>query len=367
MNGAAPAKAAGEAVKTVAPARQGTDTDWIDKRADEQQAALGIGLFNLLRELERNAGPKPRIGRATRLRDTLVRLGQDPFLSFPGSDLSRLDKSSAPPVVRAQFLGFFGAFGAFPLNWTEEIRQWYDAGDESFVSFVDIFAARFQEMFFRVWSDSRAITQFDHPRDDRFQTYLQALTGHATPGFQGRDTVPDTFKLRLTPLALGRVKSAVRLRQILALHLPQAVAITIDERVPIWLDFEPDALCRIGQQASGLGRDMHLGGRVRSISEKFRINLHLRDIATYRRFLPGGPDHEQLRDIVFWYLGQRFAIEIALWLPKPEVQAAVLGKSAVLGWMACIAPDATQAAHMIHATRFQLTPQILPQDLQRSA
>ncbi len=346
---------------------QGMDTGWIDRRATEQQAALGIGLFNLLRTFERHAGNKPRIGRNTRLRDALVRLGQDPFLSFPDSDLSRLDSTQSPPVVRAQFMGFFGAFGAFPLNWTEEIRQWYDAGDESFTAFVDIFAARFQELFFRAWSDARAITQFDHPTDDRFQSYLQALFGNATAAYQNRDTVPDTAKLRLAPLALGRVKSAMRLKQILSLHLQDAVSITIEEMVPVWLEFEPDALCRVGMQASLLGRNMHLGARVRSISEKFRIHLHVRDITTYRRFLPGGRDHAQLRDIVFWYLGQRYAIEISLWLPQPQVQAAVLGKTTVLGWMACIAPDATQAQHMIHATRYTLTPQILPQDIQRSA
>lgn len=346
---------------------QGMDTRWIDQRAAEREAALGVGLFNLLRELERGAGKKPRIGRNTRLRDALVRLGQDPFLSFPDTDLSRLDRTTSPPRVRAQFMGFFGAFGAFPLNWTEEIRQWYEAGDDSFVTFVDMFAARFQELFFRAWSDTRAITQFDHPVDDRFQAYIQAQFGTATAAFQNRDTIPDTFKLRLAPLATGRIKSAVRLQQMLALHLQNAVSVTIEEMVPIWLDFEPDALCRVGMQASVLGRNMHLGARVRSISEKFRIHLHVRDMETYRRFLPGGPDHAHLRDIVFWYLGQRYAIEISLWLPKPQVQPAVLGESSVLGWMACIQPDRTEGQHDIHATRYALTPQSSPQDFQRSA
>jgi type VI secretion system protein ImpH len=343
------------------------DTRWIDRRAAERQAALGVGLFNLLRELERGAGGKPRIGQNTRLRDALVRLGQDPFLAFPDTDLSRLDRSASPPKVRAQFLGFFGAFGAFPLNWTEEIRQWYEAGDDSFVAFADIFAARFQELFFRAWSDSRAITQFDHPTGDRFQSYVQAQLGMATAAFQNRDSVADTFKLRLAPLAAGRIKSAVRLRQMLALHLESAVFVAIEEMVPMWLDFEPDALCRVGVQASILGRNIHLGARVRAISEKFRIHLHVQDIDTYRRFLPGGPDHAQLRDIVFWYLGQRHAIEIALWLPQPQVQPAVLGETAVLGWMACIAPDASQARQMVDATRYTLTPHTLPQDIQRSA
>lgn len=333
------------------------DTRWIDKRATDQIAAEGLGLFALLREMERRAGTRPRIGRNTRLRDALVRLGQDPFLAFPDKDLARVDFAKSPPVVRAQFLGFFGAFGAFPLNWTEEVRQWFDAGDESFVAFVDIFAARFQELFFRAWSDSQAITQFDHPVDDRFQMYLLAPLGLGTRSFRGRDSLSDTVKLRLAPLAMGRVKSPVRLQQMLSVHFAGTVSVDIEEMVPTWLEFEPDALCRVGMQASQLGRNLHLGARVRSISEKFRIHLRVRTMAAYRRLLPGGPDHAHLRDIVFWYVGQRFEIEIALWLPQPEVQAAVLGETAVLGWMACIAPDASRPDNMVHATRYALTPQ----------
>ena len=345
------------------PAPPQSDTRWIDQRAAEQDQAMGLGLFAVLRELERRAGKKPRIGRNTRLRDALVRLGQDPFLAFPDTDLARVDMSASPPRLRAQFLGFFGAFGAFPLNWTEEIRQWYDAGDESFVQFIDIFAARFQELFFRAWSDARPISQYDHPADDRFQTYLLAMVGLGSPAFHRRDGVHDTVKLRLLPLTVSRVKSPVRLEQMLAVHFGDGVTIEIEEMVPTWLSFEPDALCRMGVQASTLGRDIHLGKRVRSISEKFRINVRVLTLQAYERFLPGGPDHAQLRDLVFWYLGQRFEIEVALWLPKPEVRPAILGESATLGWMACIAPDPGNAAQMIHATRFALVPEDPPQRL----
>jgi type VI secretion system protein ImpH len=328
----------------------------LQQREAQEHAVHGLGLFAMLRQLERQAHGKPRIGRNARLRDTIVRLGQDPFLAFPATDLARVDLDKRPPIIRAQFLGFFGAFGAFPLNWTEEVRRWFETGDESFVAFTDIFAARFQELYFRAWSDAQAITQYDHPQDDRFQTYLMAVLGTASGAYRGRDGMDDTARLRLAPLAMGRVKSPVRLQQMLQVHFGNDIVIAVDEMIPTWLEFEPDALCRLGAQSSTLGRDLHLGNRVRSIAEKFHLHIRVPDFAAYQRFLPGGADHDALRDLVFWYLGQRFEIEVLLWLPVPEVRPAILGQSTQLGWMACVAPDYDNPDHRINATRFRLRP-----------
>ncbi len=324
-----------------------------DKQMDD---ANGLGPFAILRMLERRAGDKPRIGQNQRLRDALARLGQDPFLAFPDKDIARADMNRAQPMLRAQFLGFFGAFGAMPLNWTEEVRRWFDDGDESFVAFTDIFASRFQELFFRAWSDSRAITQFDH-KDDRFQAYLLSLIGTGTPAYRNREALPDTARMRLAPLAQGRVKSPVRLQQMLQVHFGDRAIFSVEEMVATWLDFEPDSLSRLGLQGATLGQNVHLGARVRSIGEKFRLHVHVPDFETYRRFLLGGLDYATMRDVVFWYVGQAYEIEVALWLPEPQVQPAQLGSPATqLGWMACLAPDPGNPDHQKHAATFALEP-----------
>ena len=331
-------------------------SETLEQREAQEKEAFGKGLFAILRQLEREGQNAPRIGKNARLRESLVRLGQDPYTAFPDTDLARVDMSANPPMLRAQFLGFFGPFGALPLVWTEEVRRWFDEGDPGFVAFTDIFAARFQELFFRAWSDARAITQFDHAKGDRFSTYLLAMVGTGSPAYAGRDTVPDTARRRLVPLAAGRVKSPVRLRQLLQVHFSESAEITIQEMVPAWLEFERNSLSRIGQQAATLGRDTHLGSRVRSISEKITVHVRVPTLAAYDRFLPGGPDYDHLRDLIFWYLGQSFDIDVALWLPEPEVRPAILGESARLGWMACLAPDEGNPDHLARVTRFDLKP-----------
>ncbi|OCX66572.1 type VI secretion protein [Thioclava sp. SK-1] len=327
-------------------------------RETQQAQAQGVGLFALLRELERNSMDRPRIGRNTRLRDAVVRLGQDPFLAFPDTDLARVDRARRAPMVRAQFLGFFGAFGALPLSWTEEVKRWFDAGDASFVAFTDIFAARFQEFFFRAWSDARPITQFDHA-DDQFQTWLLSLLGSGTNAFRNRGSVVDTVRLRLAPLAMGRVKSPVRLRQMLQLHFNGAAQVTIEEMVPSWLSFEPDAHAKLGIQNASLGRDCHLGQKLRAVGQKIRIHLCVDTYDAYQRFLPGGQDFIELQDITYWYIGQMFEIDVLLWLPQPQVKPAILGQCGTLGWMACLAPNSDTHNKITQATRFAL---IAPSD-----
>lgn len=325
-------------------------------REAQTAAARGIGLFSLLRHLERHAGPKPRIGRNGRLREGLVALGQDPVLGTTAGDLARLNAGASPPMVRAQFMGFFGPFGALPLNWTEEIAKWFRQGDEAFVHFADIFTARFQELFFRAWSDAHAITQFDHPKDDRFQTYLLALMGNGTEAMRQRDALPDFARAGLAGLGLGCIKSPVRLGQMLSLHFAGRAQIDIEEMVASWLEFEPDAQNRLGMQAATLGSNLFIGARMRTVSQRIRVHMRVASIDDYFQFLPGHEDHNHLRAIVFWYLGLAYEVELVLWLPWPEVRPAVLGETAQLGWMACVAPDPGKSEHLVQATCFMLAP-----------
>ena len=301
----------------------------------DMETREGWGFLPYLRHLEQNARGAPPIGRNARLKDELALIGQDPFLSFPDANLSHLGRAkNGKPVVRCRFMGYFGPQGALPLNMTEEVMRWCIGGDTAFVDFADIFATRFIQLYYRTWSDGRAITQFDHPDQYRFEQYLHAQAGLGSPAMLGTGAVDDVHRLRLTPLTMGRVKSATKLRKMLEVHFK--TDIEVEEMVPTWMNFEPDSLTRIGQQGSTLGRDIHLGSRVRSISEKIRLHLRLPTLDRYRAFLPGQKNHAQLRDLVFTYLGKTLEVDVILWLPAGQIMPAKIGESAELGYMAAL-------------------------------
>lgn len=312
-------------------------SDEIARRPSDGKDVRAVGFFNYLRQLEQRAGDVPRIGQNTTLAQEVVTIGQDPSMAFPEADFLRMDTDKrGKPAVRNQIIGFFGGQGALPLDMTEEVYRWTRTGDYAYVHFTDIFATRFQQLYFRAWSDSRAITQFDHPTQDRFATYVGALVGLGTKATQNRDTLEDINKLALAPLAVGRVKSPVKLQQMLQQDL--GAKIHVEEFVPSWIMFEADSLNALGGANSSLGRNMFLGARAQSVDDKICLNIATGSGIEYRSFLPGGESHSRLTAIVSWYLGVNFDVTVALTMPADAIAKPVVGKTMELGWMAALEP-----------------------------
>jgi type VI secretion system protein ImpH len=308
-----------------------------DRRDALKKTPEKFGFFALLREIERGQPNRPRIGRNRVLREELVRLGQEPFQAFPAANISQVIEAEDGKLrIRSNFLGYFGPQGALPMNTTAEVQQWYLMRDEAFVRLADLFTSRFQQLFFRAWSDSRGITQFDSPADDRFQTYVGAPIGLAAASLRDRGTVPDLARLPLAGIAMARVKSPARLKQILEKLC--GVHITIEENVPTWLAMEPSDHSRIGMANATLGRDCRMGARVQSVNEKIRVLLRTESLPEYNSFLPGGRNFVRLTELLFSYLGHETEVEIAPSLPATHVKGAILGKGAALGLTGWIAP-----------------------------
>jgi len=313
------------------------------------------GFLPLMRYLERRAGKLPRIGKSRRVHEDIVEMGQDPYLGFVPNDLSEVDVDAKPPRVRPRFLGMFGPFGPLPNSMTREVEHWARSGDRSFVNFTDIIVARFQQLFYRSWSDARPITSFDHPSGGEFPRLLRSITGDADRSFDDTDAVSDVVRLRYTALAGGRVRSPVRLRQMLRAHFN--VPIRIEEFVSSWLEFPAEDRSRMGLQGMSLGQDLRMGSRTPSIGEKITVHVECRSLDEYQGFLPGGIRAQELTSLVTSYIGAFLAVDVALWLPRAEVAPAQLGQTAQLGWTTALPAGAAQhSSELACATRFQIDP-----------
>ena len=168
--------------------------------------------FTVLRQLERMFKEHPRIGDSAALREEFVRLGQDPFMNFPASNLSRVSSGDNKPLkVFVKYLGLLGPQGALPLTITEEAYHFFLARDDAFARFLDIFNHRFIQLFFRAWADSRPIAQHDRPGSDRFAAYVGSVIGIGSKPYQNLDSVPDAAKLSFAGLIGAQAKSASRL------------------------------------------------------------------------------------------------------------------------------------------------------------
>jgi type VI secretion system protein ImpH len=322
--------------------------------------------FAAMRLLERSHKDRPRIGDSASLRDEYVMLGQDPYMDFPASNLSKVESLPDGRLrVYVKFLGLLGPQGALPLATTEEVYSWWLMRDDAFPRFLDLLNHRFLQLFFRAWADARPIAQHDRPDADRFKTYIGAVIGTGSRPYQDLDTVPDAAKMAFAGLIGSQAKGASRLRSCIAGLF--GVAVEIDEFVGSHLVIEESERSFIGRSNSSLGIDLLMGASVFSVQDKFRIRIFTRNMAQYVGFLPTGGRCEPLADLVFFYVGDQLDYEVELAIPAGEVEPVRLGAAGQLGWTSWMSPNwaKTDQAYRCDA-RFH-PAEILKQKRQRAA
>jgi type VI secretion system protein ImpH len=293
--------------------------------------------FTMLRRLERSYRDRPRIGDGAALREEFVALGQDPYMDFPASNLSKVDVGADGRLqVLVRFLGLLGPQGALPLATTEEAYGWWLARDDAFARFLDIINNRFLQLFYRAWADARPIVQHDRPQEDRFIAYIGSVIGLGSPPYRNLDSVPDEAKLAFAGLMGAQAKGASRLRGLISGMF--GVRAEIAEFVGSYLPFEEAERTRIGARNSALGIDMLVGASIFSVQDKFRIRIYVRNMEEYARFLPSGPLCEPLNDIVFFDVGEQLDWEVELAIPRGAIEPARIGTFGQLGWTTWMAP-----------------------------
>lgn len=311
--------------------------------------------FAVLREFERSSPQKPKIGQSTVPQEDVVTLGQDPFLEFPASNVEACEAGRHDaPHLKTRFLGFFGPQGALPLSTTIDAFNWTNQHDPSFARFTDIFANRFQQLFFRAWADARPIAHHDRPASDRFFAYVGSMAGIGTAPYRNRDSIEDIAKVQFAGLIGAHAKSASRLKHLLKGVFK--IDADIIERVGSWLIFEPGDRTALGMQGSTLGVDSFVGGRCYSINDKIRVRIVAETLDEYRMFLPSGVRFENLVDLVFFYIGHHCDFDVELALRADLAPAVQLGKSGELGWTSWISPKRPEADRIIYLSDARFSP-----------
>ena len=308
--------------------------------------------FALLRQLERIFKDRPRIGDSAALREEFARFGQDAFMEFPASNVSRAkqDDEKAPLQIFVRHLGLLGPQGALPLATTEEAYHYALAGDDAFPRFLDLFNHRFIQLFFRAWADARPIAQHDRPDADRFVAYVGSAIGIGSAPYRNLDTVPDAAKLGFAGLLGAQAKSASRLAA--AIHGMFNVKAEVEEFVGSRLVIEASEWTRLGRGHNVLGEDALLGGSIFSVQDKIRIRIFTRDLAQYIRFLPTGDLCEPMADLVFFYSGEQLEYDAELAIPAGAAEPIRLGRFGQLGWTTWMAPNWTSSDAYRRDARF---------------
>jgi len=309
--------------------------DPVDLAAKLERDAARMDFFQVLRLIE-NAHPQlPRIGASLRPRDDAVRFGQDPSMTFNGTQIAGFLRAdgAARGRLAVNFFGLLGANGPLPTHLTEYVRDRVRNGsDGTMLAFLDVFHHRLLSLFYRARAQAEPAISLDRPDGDRFADFVGSMFGIGSPALRGRDDIGDFAKLHFAGLLANNARPASGLVAILREYFGLPVA--IEQFVGHWLRLPDEVRTRIGRLDDGnrLGQSTVLGKSVWDSQSRFRIVLGPMGQEDYLRLLPGGASMQRLLDWVRSYAGLALDWDVRLILKKDETPALRLGSGVRLGW-----------------------------------
>lgn len=315
--------------------------------ADENRSAGGAlirrltakghrySFFQAVRLLERLHPEAARIGRQGPVAKEVVRLRPVLDMAFAASDVKsivELPREGEGPAfeITTTFLGLYGAVSPLPTYFTEQLL---DQDEESLLrEFIDLFHHRLLSLFYRAWEKYRFAAGFEPGGRDAGSRRLLGLLGVDPDRLPAGHRIPALRLLGLAGLLTQVPRSAASLRAALAEHFA-GLPVEVHSFVGRWIPVPPDQRQRLGVDNSRLGRDTTLGDRVFDRSCTFRVALGPLGLRDFLEFLPGGPQAEELREIVDLVNGDGLDYDIQLTLSKEETPPLRLGvEPARLGW-----------------------------------
>ena len=168
-------------------------------------------------------------------------------MAFAPSTLSSslLPAGGKPGRIEVRFFGLLGPNGPLPLHLTEYARaRLLNAGDATFVRFLDMFNHRFLLLFYRAWAQARPTVSLDRPR--RRQVYrLYRRVGRHWPGARcaSATTIGDFAKLYFAGLLGRQVRNRDGLVALLTSYF--RVPVQVEEFVGHWMHLPPREQTRL--------------------------------------------------------------------------------------------------------------------------
>jgi len=296
------------------------------------------GLFPVVRGAEARAQHLPRVGTARRPNQSVVDLSQTPSLAFPDATLDKVELRKGRAKLHGHWFGLTGPMGPLPTHLTEfaAYERRY-AKTQPFGDFLDLIAARMLQYFYRAWADSQPAAQADRIDDDRFATWLGALSG-ATEGVAPDSIFPSRARVHYAGLFASR-RSAAAIEDGMSHLLRQPVKVR--EFQARWRDIEPEDRSRLGRSFSTLGDDLVLGRRVRVASDAFKVVIRANSLNDYHQLLPSGPRFAIASAALDAFAPAHLEWDLTIELADCHARPAKLDGMARLGWTAWMKPGSS--------------------------
>lgn len=296
------------------PDRQAT-ADLADK------LLAGAHRYNFYQLLERLHGLhgddlEPRWpSKEARLR---VRLGSDPRLSFPVSDIckaERMPEAQDRYRVCTTFMGLHGTDSPLPSYYLEQVAYEHAQGIGVRPAFFDFFNHYLLSLLHRIWRKYRYYIRFQPGASDGFSQYIFALLGLNDKQLRGDTALPWSRLLSFAGVIASRSRAPGTVAGIIA-HCFDLKQVQIREFETRLVPTTIQQQVSLGRNNGELGNSFMVGSRTRTRSSKFTIVISELDQAQLRYLLPSGINFNRLRALIDFLLRDGLAYDLELRLKQ---------------------------------------------------
>lgn len=269
----------------------------------------------------------------------VVRFRTRSSLEFPASQIYEVKDAAdteQPPEMTVAFFGLTGTSGVLPAHYTELAAERTRYKDSALADFLDLFNHRLLSLFHRAWEKYRFHIAYERGGDPVTE-HLYDLIGMGTEGLRGQAGVPDEALLFYSGHLASRPRSAAHINQILGDYF--GVRVRVEQFAGQWLALDDEAITRLGQVNSELGRTTVIGSRVWDAQSKFRLRFGPLTLQEFTQFLPTSTAFAPVADMTRLLVGLEFDFDLELILRREEVPESRLSsdpdapaQGARLGW-----------------------------------
>jgi type VI secretion system protein ImpH len=247
-------------------------------------------------------------------------------LGFPDRDISEIvERAEGGYQLTVNFLGLYGVSSPVPTFYSEDLLGEQQQGLTATRDFLDIVSQTIYPLFFRAWLKSKPHFRIVEFNDSRLLEIFYSFVGinqpekyKNQPGFESL--------LRFAALYSQSPRSALGLQTILSASYPSAVIDLIEQDVRV-IKLPDDQHLRLGQQATTLGIDTHIGREFACRSSNLTIVMREVDEMLLQQLLPGGYEHSRLKFLVQHYLVDPLNVAVDIYLKQGTAQPVILGQA----------------------------------------
>jgi type VI secretion system protein ImpH len=295
-----------------------------------------FSFFQAVRLLEAFLPRKKPLGKTLEPQDEVVRFSVKPDLSFPPSDISKLQQNDpdGPPRMEVAFMGLVGPSGVLPHWYSDLVLRRIWNKDLSLAAFLDLFHHRLISLFYLAWKKNRFDANYLPDARDRYSRYLLSLAGLGTPGLVDRVGLPAESLVFYSGLLSRSIPSAVQIEAVAEYFA--GTRARVEQFIERTLPISEEDLTRLGTVNVELGVNTVCGTFVRECQTRFRVDLGPVRYRQFSRFLPTGDLLQPIFSLIKFMVGIEYEFEISVYLKRQEVPSCILGaggpEAPRLGW-----------------------------------